>query len=44
MREFMMPGLLFLFDNVPLGPLAPWVFGLIIGAKPQRVKKGCPRC
>lgn len=24
--------------NVPLGKLAPWVFGLAIGAKPEKVK------
>jgi len=26
-------------DNVPLGRLAPWVFGLAIGSKPVK-KKG----
>ena len=24
--------------NVPLGKLAPWVFGLAIGEKPEKVK------
>ena len=24
--------------NVPLGKLAPWVFGLAIGAKPEKAK------
>jgi hypothetical protein len=27
---------LFLFDNIPLGFLAPYVFGIIIGSKPKR--------
>lgn len=30
--------LLWLFDHVPLGRFAPWVFGLIVGAKPERVE------
>jgi hypothetical protein len=29
-------GLLWLFDNVPLGPLAPWVLGLALGRWPRR--------
>ena len=34
-----MRGFLFwLIDNVPLGPLAPRVFGLAIGRAPRRVK------
>lgn len=34
-----MRGFLFwIFNNVPLGPLAPWVFGLAIGRRPRRVK------
>lgn len=34
-----MNGFLFwLVDNVPLGRLAPWVFGLAIGRLPRRVK------
>lgn len=34
MRRF----LFWLIDNVPLGPIAPWVFGLAIGRMPRRVK------
>lgn len=34
MRRF----LFWLIHNVPLGPLAPWVFGLAIGRMPRRVK------
>lgn len=30
--------LLWLVNNVPLGPLAPWVFGLAIGRMPRRVR------
>lgn len=26
-----------LFNNVRLGPMAPWVFGFAIGRKPKRV-------
>lgn len=26
--------MIYLFDNVPLGPLAPWVLGLILGRRP----------
>lgn len=34
-----MRGFLFwLVDNVPLGPLAPWVLGLAFGRAPRRVK------
>lgn len=36
MRNFCM----WLFDNVPLGPLAPWVFGLAIGRWPREQKGG----
>lgn len=28
--------LFWLLDNVPLGRLAPWVFGLAIGRKPHK--------
>lgn len=31
--------LLWIVDNVPLGFLAPWVFGLAIGKMPRRVKQ-----
>lgn len=31
--------LFWLVDNVPLGRLAPWVFGLALGRVPLRVKK-----
>ncbi len=34
MRKF----LLWLVFNVPLGPLAPHVFGLAIGCKEKRIK------
>lgn len=34
MRTF----LFWLIDNVPLGRLASWVFGLAIGSMPRRVK------
>lgn len=27
---------LWILDNIPLGPLAPWVFGLAIGRRPRR--------
>ena len=30
--------LFWLIDNIPLGRLAPYVFGLAIGRKPQKVK------
>lgn len=30
--------LFWLIRNVPLGPAAPWVFGLAIGRKAGRVK------
>ena len=28
---------MWLFDTVPLGPLAPWVFSKAIGRKPTKV-------
>jgi len=31
---------LWLFNHVPLGPLAPWVLGLIVGSPPRRVQDG----
>lgn len=31
--------LIWLVWNVPLGPLAPWVLGLALGRKPQKVKR-----
>jgi hypothetical protein len=34
MRRFLM----WLIDNVPLGRLAPYVFGLAIGKMPKKVK------
>jgi hypothetical protein len=40
MRGGRMRSFLFcLVGNVPLGPLAPWVFGLAIGSKPVRMKE-----
>ena len=30
--------LMWLVLNVPLGRLAPWVFGLAIGRRPRKVK------
>lgn len=30
--------LMWLVDNVPMGRLAPWVFGLAMGRWPRRVK------
>ena len=27
-----------LFDKVPLGPLAPYLLGLLLGSKPKRVR------
>lgn len=30
--------LMWIFDNIPLGRLAPYVFGLAIGRKPHRIK------
>lgn len=32
--------LFWLIDNIPLGRLAPYVFGLAVGKKPQKVKRG----
>jgi len=26
------------FNNIPLGRLAPWVFGLAIGRRPRKIK------
>jgi hypothetical protein len=34
-----MKALIWIFDNVPLGPLAPYVFGIIMGRWPHKVKK-----
>ena len=31
--------LFWLFDNVPLGPLAPWVFALALWRWPKKMKK-----
>ena len=37
-ETIMMPkALLWLIDNVPMGRLAPWVFGLAIGRVPHRI-------
>lgn len=34
-----MRGFLFwMIHNVPLGPFAPWVFGLAVGRMPRRVR------
>lgn len=33
MRKFLM----WIVWNIPLGKLAPWVFGLAIGSKPERI-------
>lgn len=30
--------LMWIIDNVYIGPLAPWVFGLAIGRRPRKVK------
>ena len=30
--------LFWIVDNIPLGKLAPYVFGLAVGRKPQKVK------
>jgi len=35
MRSF----LFWIIHNIPLGKLAPWVFGLAIGRKPHRIKE-----
>lgn len=31
--------LFWIVDNIPLGKLAPYVFGLALGSKPQKVKE-----